>query len=140
MCFVYVSEQVLHQRLGQRGENRADHIQDQVIGSGMERSLPGLPQRERTMIGGDSQQEVSLLNEIPKMNTYYSQCSDIKTIILSLLVSPKALPNLIALQQEQNALNKALRAEQQLYSSLVRTVKEQDRYGSDNEINSHCYV
>ncbi|XP_053196352.1 CDK5 regulatory subunit-associated protein 2 isoform X4 [Scomber japonicus] len=85
---------VLHQRLGQRGENRADHIQDQVIGSGMERSLPGLPQRERTMIGGDSQQE--------------------------------ALPNLIALQQEQNALNKALRAEQQLYSSLVRTVKEQD--------------
>ncbi|XP_042365374.1 CDK5 regulatory subunit-associated protein 2 isoform X2 [Plectropomus leopardus] len=85
---------VLHQRLGQRGDSRADHTQDQVIGSGMERSLPGLPQRERTMIGGDSQQE--------------------------------ALPNLIALQQEHDALNKALRAEQQLYSSLVRTVKEQD--------------
>ncbi|XP_060917461.1 CDK5 regulatory subunit-associated protein 2 isoform X3 [Labrus mixtus] len=85
---------VLHQRLGQRGDSRADHTQDQVIGSGMERSLPGLPQRERTMIGGDSQQE--------------------------------AFPNLIALQQEHNALNKALRAEQQLYSSLVRTVKEQD--------------
>ncbi|XP_034565146.1 CDK5 regulatory subunit-associated protein 2 isoform X4 [Notolabrus celidotus] len=85
---------VLHQRLGQRGDSRADHTQDQVISSGMERSLPGLPQRERTMIGGDSQQE--------------------------------AFPNLIALQQEHNALNKALRAEQQLYSSLVRTVKEQD--------------
>ncbi|XP_042251849.1 CDK5 regulatory subunit-associated protein 2-like isoform X3 [Thunnus maccoyii] len=85
---------VLHQRLGQRADSRADHTQDPVIGSGMERSLPGLPQRERTMIGGDSQQE--------------------------------ALPNLIALQQEQDALNKALRAEQQLYSSLVRAVKEQD--------------
>ncbi|XP_035523390.1 CDK5 regulatory subunit-associated protein 2 [Morone saxatilis] len=85
---------VLHQRLGQRGDSRADHTQDQVIGHGMERSLPGLPQRERTMIGGNSQQE--------------------------------ALPNLIALQQEHDALNKALRAEQQLYSSLVRTVKEQD--------------
>ncbi|XP_031173709.1 CDK5 regulatory subunit-associated protein 2 isoform X2 [Sander lucioperca] len=85
---------VLHQRLGQRGDSRADHTQDQIIGSDMERPLPGLPQRERTMIGGDSQQE--------------------------------ALPKLIALQQEHNALNKALRAEQQLYSSLVRTVKEQD--------------
>ncbi|KAE8285289.1 CDK5 regulatory subunit-associated protein 2 [Larimichthys crocea] len=85
---------VLHQRLGQRGDSRADHTQDQVTGSGIDRSLPGLPQRERTMIGGDSQQE--------------------------------ALPNLIALQQEHDALNKALRAEQQLYSSLVRTVKEQD--------------
>uniref|UniRef100_A0A3Q2T0W1 CDK5 regulatory subunit-associated protein 2/Myomegalin coiled coil domain-containing protein n=1 Tax=Fundulus heteroclitus TaxID=8078 RepID=A0A3Q2T0W1_FUNHE len=37
-----------------------------------------------------------------------------------------ALPHLLALQQEHDALNKALRAEQQLYSSLVRTVKEQD--------------
>uniref|UniRef100_A0A3Q3MV79 CDK5 regulatory subunit associated protein 2 n=1 Tax=Mastacembelus armatus TaxID=205130 RepID=A0A3Q3MV79_9TELE len=85
---------VLHQRLSQRGDSQAGHIQEQVIGSGMDRSLPGLPQRESTMIGGDSQQE--------------------------------ALPNLIALQQEHDALNKALRAEQQLYSSLVRTVKEQD--------------
>ncbi|XP_034458290.1 CDK5 regulatory subunit-associated protein 2 isoform X15 [Hippoglossus hippoglossus] len=85
---------VLHQRLGQRGDSRGDHMHNQVIGSGVERSFPGLPQRERTMIGGDSQHE--------------------------------ALPNLIALQQEHDALNKALRAEQQLYSSLVRTVKEQD--------------
>uniref|UniRef100_A0A8C2ZWG4 CDK5 regulatory subunit associated protein 2 n=1 Tax=Cyclopterus lumpus TaxID=8103 RepID=A0A8C2ZWG4_CYCLU len=85
---------VLHERLRQRGDSQADHTQDQVIGSGMERSLPALPQRERTMIGGDSQQE--------------------------------ALSNLVALQQEHDALNKALRAEQQLYSSLVRTVKEQD--------------
>uniref|UniRef100_A0A3B5AM59 CDK5 regulatory subunit associated protein 2 n=1 Tax=Stegastes partitus TaxID=144197 RepID=A0A3B5AM59_9TELE len=71
-------------RLGQKGDSRADHTQDHVIRSGMERSLPVLPQRERTMIGGDCQQE------------------------------------------EHDALNKALRAEQQLYSSLVRTVKEQD--------------
>ncbi|KAM9794759.1 CDK5 regulatory subunit-associated protein 2 isoform 3-T3 [Syngnathus typhle] len=73
---------VLQQRLGQQG--------DRV----MDRSPSGLPQRESTMIGGDSQQEV--------------------------------LPTLVALQQEHEALNKALRAEQQLYSSLVRTVKEQD--------------
>uniref|UniRef100_A0A665U7C7 CDK5 regulatory subunit associated protein 2 n=1 Tax=Echeneis naucrates TaxID=173247 RepID=A0A665U7C7_ECHNA len=85
---------VLHQRLGQRGDIHVDHTQDQVISSDMERSFPGLPQREITMIGGDSQQE--------------------------------ALPNIIILQQEHDALNKALRAEQQLYSSLVRTVKEQD--------------
>ncbi|XP_017263118.1 CDK5 regulatory subunit-associated protein 2 isoform X2 [Kryptolebias marmoratus] len=85
---------VLHQRLGQGVHFRADNTQDCVIGSGMERDLPELPQRERTMIGGDSQQE--------------------------------ALPNLVVLQQEHDALNRALRAEQQLYSSLVRTVKEQD--------------
>ncbi|XP_072227758.1 uncharacterized protein [Leuresthes tenuis] len=85
---------VLHLRLGQGADSRADHTQDHVTSSGMDRSLPALPQRERTMIGGDRQQE--------------------------------ALPNLIALQQEHGALNKALRAEQQLYSSLVRTVKEED--------------
>ncbi|XP_075312442.1 CDK5 regulatory subunit-associated protein 2 isoform X4 [Odontesthes bonariensis] len=85
---------VLHLRLGQGADSRADHTQDHVTSCGMDRSLPALPQRERTMIGGDRQQE--------------------------------ALPNLIALQQEHGALNKALRAEQQLYSSLVRTVKEED--------------
>lgn len=42
-------------------------------------------------------------------------------------LSSKVLPNSEALQQEHDALYKALRAEQQLYSSLVRTVKEQDR-------------
>lgn len=52
-------EQVLHQRLGQGGHSRADN-QDCMIDSGMERSLPELPQRERTMIGGDSQQEVKI--------------------------------------------------------------------------------
>lgn len=57
--FVYVSEQVLHQRLGRAGDSRSDHIQDRDIASDMGRSLPGLPQRERTMIGGDSQQEVN---------------------------------------------------------------------------------
>uniref|UniRef100_UPI003AAC0E90 CDK5 regulatory subunit-associated protein 2 n=1 Tax=Centroberyx gerrardi TaxID=166262 RepID=UPI003AAC0E90 len=85
---------VLHQRLGQRGDSQTGHTQDQASGAGVERSLPGLPQRERTIIGGDSQQE--------------------------------ALPNLTGLQEEHEALNRALRAEQQLYSSLVRTVKEQD--------------
>ncbi|XP_047228374.1 CDK5 regulatory subunit-associated protein 2 isoform X4 [Girardinichthys multiradiatus] len=85
---------VLHQRLGQGSGNRTDSTQDHLIGTNMDRSLPVLPQRERTMIGGDSQQD--------------------------------ALPHLLALQQEHDALNKALRAEQQLYSSLVRTVKEQD--------------
>ncbi|XP_077441671.1 CDK5 regulatory subunit-associated protein 2 isoform X1 [Vanacampus margaritifer] len=84
----------LQQRLGQRGDTQGDHTPDRVIGSSMDRSPLELPQRERTMIGGDSQQEV--------------------------------LPSLVALQQEHEALNKALRAEQQLYSSLVRTVKEQD--------------
>uniref|UniRef100_A0A3P8Z2L7 CDK5 regulatory subunit associated protein 2 n=1 Tax=Esox lucius TaxID=8010 RepID=A0A3P8Z2L7_ESOLU len=59
-----------------------------------ERALPGLPQRERTNIGGDSQDE--------------------------------ALPTLADLQVEHQCLNRALRAEQQLYSSLVRTIKEQD--------------
>lgn len=57
--FLYVSEQVLQQRLSQRGDSHSDHIQNQDIASDMERSLPGLPQRERTMIGGDSQQEVN---------------------------------------------------------------------------------
>ncbi|XP_077353236.1 CDK5 regulatory subunit-associated protein 2 isoform X3 [Festucalex cinctus] len=84
----------LQQRLGQQGDAQGDHAPDRVIGSSMDRSPSELPQRERTMIGGDSQQEV--------------------------------LPSLVALQQEHEALNKALRAEQQLYSSLVRTVKEQD--------------
>ncbi|KAM4720438.1 CDK5 regulatory subunit-associated protein 2 isoform 3-T3 [Anableps anableps] len=85
---------VLHQRLGQGGDSQADPTQDHLIGSNMDRSLPSLPQRETTMIGGDSQKD--------------------------------GFPHLSALQQEHDALNKALRAEQQLYSSLVRTVKEQD--------------
>ncbi|XP_014852641.1 PREDICTED: myomegalin-like isoform X3 [Poecilia mexicana] len=85
---------VLHQRLGQGSDSRTDSTQDHLIGSNMDRSLPALPQREITMIGGDSQQD--------------------------------ALPHRSALQQEHDALHKALRAEQQLYSSLVRTVKEPD--------------
>ncbi|XP_054908682.1 CDK5 regulatory subunit-associated protein 2 isoform X3 [Poeciliopsis prolifica] len=85
---------VLHQRLGQGSDGQNDSTQDHLIGSNMDRFLPALPQREITMIGGDSQQD--------------------------------ALPHRSALQQEHDALNKALRAEQQLYSSLVRTVKEPD--------------
>uniref|UniRef100_A0A8C7LWM8 Centrosomin N-terminal motif 1 domain-containing protein n=1 Tax=Oncorhynchus mykiss TaxID=8022 RepID=A0A8C7LWM8_ONCMY len=84
----------LHQRLGQRGDSQTKGPQDQAAEAGVAHSLPGLPQRERTIIGGDSQQEV--------------------------------LPLLADLQVEHRSLNRALRAEQQLYSSLVRTVKEQD--------------
>ncbi|KAM9518552.1 CDK5 regulatory subunit-associated protein 2 isoform 9-T10 [Salvelinus alpinus] len=84
----------LHQRLGQRGDSQTRETQDHAAEAGVEHSLPGLPQRERTIIGGDSQQEV--------------------------------LPLLADLQVEHRSLNRALRAEQQLYSSLVRTVKEQD--------------
>uniref|UniRef100_A0A669BEI4 Uncharacterized protein n=1 Tax=Oreochromis niloticus TaxID=8128 RepID=A0A669BEI4_ORENI len=83
---------VLQQHLNQRGHTRPDHTQDHVIVCGMESSLPVLPQRESTIIGGDSQQEVKMMS----------------------------------LQHEHDALNRALRAEQQLYSSLVKTVKEQD--------------
>ncbi|XP_024155482.1 CDK5 regulatory subunit-associated protein 2 isoform X3 [Oryzias melastigma] len=85
---------VFHQRLGPGGDSQVAFTQEHVISSGMERSLPELPQRERTIIGGDRLQE--------------------------------SLPGLTALQQEHDALNKALRAEQQLYSSLIRTVKEHD--------------
>ncbi|KAM6984635.1 CDK5 regulatory subunit-associated protein 2 [Aplochiton taeniatus] len=84
----------LHQRLSRRGSSQTGSTQDQSSRTGEEQSLPGLPQRERTIIGGDSQQE--------------------------------ALPSLVTLQVEHVALNRALRAEQQLYSGLVRTVKEQD--------------
>uniref|UniRef100_A0A3B3XX67 Uncharacterized protein n=1 Tax=Poecilia mexicana TaxID=48701 RepID=A0A3B3XX67_9TELE len=49
---------VLHQRLGQGSDSRTDSTQDHLIGSNMDRSLPALPQREITMIGGDSQQDV----------------------------------------------------------------------------------
>ncbi|XP_056146744.1 CDK5 regulatory subunit-associated protein 2 isoform X3 [Lampris incognitus] len=84
----------LHQRLGQKGDSQTCYSQDQASISRVDKLLPGLPQRERTIIGGDSQQE--------------------------------ALPSLSALHEEHEALNRALRAEQQLYSSLVRTVKEQN--------------
>uniref|UniRef100_A0A1A7YZQ5 CDK5 regulatory subunit associated protein 2 n=1 Tax=Iconisemion striatum TaxID=60296 RepID=A0A1A7YZQ5_9TELE len=97
---------VLHQRLSLGGSGRADHTQDHVIGSDMERSPPELPQRERTLIGGDSQQE--------------------------------AVPSLVALQQEHDALNKALRAEQQLYSSLARLGAIQNRGGGVGGANDSC--
>lgn len=51
--------QTLHRRFSQRGDSWVDHSQDPMIGSGMEGSLPRIPQRETTMIGGDSQQEVN---------------------------------------------------------------------------------
>ncbi|KAG5834528.1 hypothetical protein ANANG_G00262450 [Anguilla anguilla] len=77
----------LQERLGRR-DNSAQ------CGSIEERPRPGLPQRERTIIGGNSQQETQ--------------------------------PSLAALAAEHEGLNRALKAEQQLYSSLVRAVKEQD--------------
>lgn len=47
-------------------------------------------------------------------------CFDMTSLSSKVLHKSEAL-------QEYDALYKALRAEQQLYSSLVRTVKEQDR-------------
>lgn len=73
------------------------------------------------MIGGDSQQEVHIYP------LYHLILKTFCTVYTLFSVWSQALPTLLALQQEHDALNKALRAEQQLYSSLVRTVKEQDR-------------
>ncbi|XP_055010194.1 CDK5 regulatory subunit-associated protein 2 isoform X3 [Boleophthalmus pectinirostris] len=84
----------LRQRIGQKSECLEEDAHDQATDCGTERFLPKLPQRERTMIGGDNEQQT--------------------------------VPSFKALQQEHEALNRALKAEQQLYSSLVRTVKEQD--------------
>lgn len=86
----------LQQRLAQGGENQNCPAagQDQFLQPADDRSYPSLPQRERTMIGGDSQQEV--------------------------------MPTLSDLRLEHTELNRILRAEQQLYSNLVRAVKEQD--------------
>ncbi|KAL0965156.1 hypothetical protein UPYG_G00277500 [Umbra pygmaea] len=84
----------LHHRLGQRGVSQTLEPQGQDAGAGLDCALPGLPQRQRTIIGGNSQQE--------------------------------ALPSLADLEAEHQRLNRVLRAEQQLYSSLVRTVREQD--------------
>lgn len=53
-------EQALHQRLGQGSDSQTEPTQDHLIGYNTDRSLPVLPQRERTIIGGDSQQDVKL--------------------------------------------------------------------------------
>ncbi|KAI1904757.1 hypothetical protein AGOR_G00008980 [Albula goreensis] len=84
----------LHERLGKQSDRKQCDSQTQGSEATEERPRPGLPQRERTIIGGNSQQET--------------------------------LPTLAALLAENEGLNRALKAEQQLYSSLVRTVKEQD--------------
>ncbi|KAJ3598439.1 hypothetical protein NHX12_001949 [Muraenolepis orangiensis] len=86
----------LHQHLGQRGDRQTGNGQDTASGSGtkVQRSPSSLPQRERTIIGGDSQQ--------------------------------KDLPHLSSLHEEHAVLIRALKTEQQLFSSLIRTVKEQD--------------
>ncbi|KPP78764.1 CDK5 regulatory subunit-associated protein 2-like [Scleropages formosus] len=85
---------VLHERLSKLGDSKVYDFYDQTAEPKEERPLPSLPQRERTIIGGNSQQEV--------------------------------LPALSALLSEHERLNQSLKAEQQLYSDLVRIVKEQD--------------
>ncbi|CAL8318255.1 unnamed protein product [Lota lota] len=86
----------LHKHLGQRGDRQTCNGQDQASATDtdVERSTSSLPQRERTIIGGDSQQKDS--------------------------------PSLSSLHDEHAALMRALKTEQQLFSSLIRTVKEQD--------------
>uniref|UniRef100_A0AAV2IRB1 Centrosomin N-terminal motif 1 domain-containing protein n=1 Tax=Knipowitschia caucasica TaxID=637954 RepID=A0AAV2IRB1_KNICA len=82
----------LYHRIGQKPESLA--FEDHGSSSRTERLPPKLPQRARTIIGGDDERQT--------------------------------VPSSKYLQQEHEALNRALKAEQQLYSSLVRTVKEQD--------------
>ncbi|KAF4098928.1 hypothetical protein G5714_020958 [Onychostoma macrolepis] len=85
----------LHQHLSQRGESRLPLTWDQASQPGeSECSISSLPQRERTIIGGDRQQQD------------VASLSDLLT--------------------EQTELNCALRAEQHLYSDLIRAVKERD--------------
>ncbi|XP_042634516.1 CDK5 regulatory subunit-associated protein 2-like isoform X4 [Cyprinus carpio] len=85
----------LHQRLSQRGDSRLPLTRDQASQLGeSECSISSLPQRERTIIGGDRQQQD------------VASLSDLLT--------------------EQMELNRALRAEQHLYSDLIRAVKERD--------------
>lgn len=43
------------------------------------------------------------------------------------MLSLQDLPSLSSLHEEHAALIRALKTEQQLFSSLIRTVKEQDR-------------
>lgn len=57
--------QALHERFSQRGGSWVNDTQDLMIGSDRkEGSLPKLPQRETTIIGGDSQQEVNFTHFI----------------------------------------------------------------------------
>ncbi|XDV38204.1 hypothetical protein PO909_007662 [Leuciscus waleckii] len=85
----------LHQSLSQRGDSRLPLTWDQASQLGeSEFSMSSLPQRERTIIGGDHQQQDA------------ASLSDLLT--------------------EQVKLNRALRAEQHLYSDLIRAVKEHD--------------
>ncbi|XP_016146456.1 myomegalin-like [Sinocyclocheilus grahami] len=85
----------LHQRLSPRGDIRLPLTRDQASQlRESECSISSLPQRERTIIGGDRQQQD------------VASLSDLLT--------------------EQMELNRALRAEQHLYSDLIRAVKERD--------------
>ncbi|XP_059381815.1 myomegalin-like isoform X3 [Carassius carassius] len=85
----------LHQRLSQRGDSRLPLTRDQASQPGeSECSISSLPQRERTIIGGDRQQQ-----EVASLSDQLT---------------------------EQTELNRALRAEQHLYSDLIRAVKDRD--------------
>ncbi|MBN3322421.1 CK5P2 protein, partial [Atractosteus spatula] len=84
----------LHERLDKPMEGKVLEPEAQRADPREGRQIPGIPQRERTIIGGNSQKE--------------------------------AFPTLQAVLSEHEELNKALKAEQQLYSNLVRSVKEPD--------------
>ncbi|KAF5893823.1 myomegalin-like isoform X6, partial [Clarias magur] len=84
----------LQQRLAQMGLRQSTAIDQHSPLYGEELSFRSLPQRERTIIGGDRQQQQDL--------------------------------SLGDLCSEQAELNHILREEQQIYTKLVQTVKEQD--------------
>lgn len=68
--YIFISVQALQQRFSHREDSWAHHTQDLMIGSGTEGSLPRLPQRETTIIGGDSQQEVNFTHLFSVMIKY----------------------------------------------------------------------
>ncbi|XP_076847276.1 uncharacterized protein LOC143493056 isoform X2 [Brachyhypopomus gauderio] len=57
-------KQELQDRLTQRGERQLSAAQDGHSQPGEEKSFRSLPQRERTIIGGDSQQVVPSLCDL----------------------------------------------------------------------------
>ena len=69
--------QELHARLGQRGDSQAGAAQQQAAEAGLERSLPSLPQRERTSIGGDRQKEE--VHTLLLKQFRYSSCQTVQT-------------------------------------------------------------
>uniref|UniRef100_A0A3B3UCT3 CDK5 regulatory subunit associated protein 2 n=1 Tax=Poecilia latipinna TaxID=48699 RepID=A0A3B3UCT3_9TELE len=109
---------VLHQRLGQGSDSRTDSTQDHLIGSNMDRSLPALPQREITMIGGDSQQDVN------------KQFGDVQVVCVGVnSVDPLVLSS----GQRLHALQLELTAVQLLRQQLEDSVKTNEELRDDLE-------